>query len=243
MAAISSLAEFATAVAMETAQWTKLLTELGNPTDLDELVCIPKDILIKCVSDFEFVEGDDTKKMSPVQVGRFAKNYDIINMKVSKDPPTAGPEPPSGGKKPDTAKTDISETAVKLAHIINETLDGYVIRPKNEEYNRLLLIYVSSCGGLPRDEIEPTADQIGALLQVLTAGQAPYADFSLWGPRGKRALKKLIHSAALYDPNTGKWVQKNLRGPPSFETWLKSWNVFRVAMIMLGQASAAALDA
>ena len=109
--------------------------------------------------------------------------------------------------------------------------------------NKLLLLYLSRCGGLPRDEIEPTSDQIGALLQVINSGQAPYADFSLWGPRGKRALKKLIHSAALFDPNTGKWVQKNLRGPPSFETWLKSWNVFRVAMIMLGQASAATLDA
>merc|ERR1711966_251715 len=148
------------------------------------------------------------------------------------------PEPPLGVKKQDIAKTDISETAVKLAHIINETLDGYVIRPKNEEYNKLILLYVTSCGGLPRDEIEPTADQVGALLQVLTAGQAPYADFSLWSPRGKRALKKLIHSASLYDPNTEKWVQKNLRGPPSFDGWLKSWPVFRVAMIMLGQSSA-----
>ena len=80
--------------------------------------------------------------------------------------------------------------------------------------------------GLPRDEIEPTPDQIGALRQVLDTGSAPYVDFSLWGPHMKRALKKLQHSATLYDPTTLRWVQKSLRGPSSFDVWLERWDVF-----------------
>ena len=79
--------------------------------------------------------------------------------------------------------------------------------------------------GVPRDEIEPSPDQVGALSQVLASGTAPYVDFSLWGPHMKRALKKLQHSASLWEPNTGRWIRKNLRGPPSFEVWLKCWNV------------------
>ncbi len=167
-----------------------------------------------------------------------AKCYDAINDKLTSGPPAVGSAPPTG-----VAKTDVPETAVKLAHIINEALDGYVVRPKNEDVNKLLLVYQTRCGGMPREQIEPSADQLGGLLQVLKSGSAPYADFSLWGPQGRRALKKLIHSAALYDPNTGKWVQKSLRGPPNFQSWLKSWNVFKVAMIMLGQASSASLEA
>ena len=71
---------------------------------------------------------------------------------------------------------------------------------------------------MPREQVEPTADQLGGLLQVLKSGSAPYADFSLWGPQGRRALKKLIHSAALFDPNTGTWVQNSLPGPPNSQS-------------------------
>ena len=84
-----------------------------------------------------------------------------------------------GQRQTGSRQADITETAVKLAHIINETPDGHVNRPSNEDYNKLLLVYQSRCGGLPRDEIEPTADQIGTRLQVISSGQAPYADFSL----------------------------------------------------------------
>ena len=107
---------------------------------------------------------------------------------------------------------------------------------------KYLTTYITRCGGPPREEIEPTAEQMGALSQVLSTGAAPSVDFSLWGPHMKRALKKLQHSASLFDPNTGRWVQKSLRGPPNFDTWLKCWQVFKVAMIMLEQAHSASLD-
>ena len=127
--------------------------------------------------------------------------------------------------------------------MVNDTLEGYVTRPTNDDMTKLLLVYQTRCGGLPRDEIEPTPDQIGALRQVLDSGAPPYVDFSIWGPHMKRGLKKLQQSATLFDPGTSKWVQKSLRGPPSFDIWLKCWNVFKVSMIMLEQASTASLDA
>ena len=59
----------------------------------------------------------------------------------------------------------------------------------------------------------------------------------------KRALKKLQHSAYLWDHNAGRMILKNLRGPPSFEVWLKCWDVFKTAMVMLEQASTSSLEA
>jgi hypothetical protein len=238
MAVVTCLADIAEKVKIDEAPWKAFLVLLGDPADPEELAGIPKDMFIKYVTDFEFKVAENAHKLTPVQVGRMSKCYDAISDKLTKGPFAVGPVPSTGA-----AKTDVPETAVKLAHIMNEALEGYVIRPSNEVVNKLLTVYQSRCGGMPREQVEPTADQLGGLLQVLNSGSAPYADFSLWGPQGRRALKKLIHSAALYDPNTGKWVQKSLRGPPNFQSWLKSWNVFKVAMIMLGQASSASLEA
>ena len=98
----------------------------------------------------------------------------------------------------------MADAGVKMAHIVNESLDGYVQRPLNEDFNKFMLTYATRCGGLPRDGIEPTPDQVGALQQVVATGMTPYVDFSLWGRHMKRALKKLQHSASLFDPNTGK---------------------------------------
>ena len=108
MAASTCLADIANTVAMDPAPWDNLLIELGGPADLEELASIPKDILVKYVSDFEFKVGEDTKKLSLVQVGRMSRCHDTINKTIAKAPLSVSPAPPLGGTKPDTAKTDIS---------------------------------------------------------------------------------------------------------------------------------------
>ena len=61
--------------------------------------------------------------------------------------------------------------------MINETLDGFVARPSNLDMNKYLLTYQNRRGGFPRDEIDATPDQIGALRQVIATGASPYVDF------------------------------------------------------------------
>ena len=96
--------------------------KLGKPAGLDDLVSMPKDMLIDELNGFT-LEGEDPVKLTPVQVGRLVKCYDKIVAGAAVVAVDASP--PAKDTKP-----TIPETSVKLAHIVNETLDGYVTRPK-----------------------------------------------------------------------------------------------------------------
>lgn len=80
-------------------------------------------------------------------------------------------------------------------------------------------------GDLPSKEQEPTEEQLSAVAQLLSAGQAPYADLALFGPHGKRALKRLSMVACTYQVETGTWRRTEAPGPPDFSTWWRSWLV------------------
>ena len=54
MAVITSLADIASKVTIDVAPWGELLLVLGEPADHEELACIPKEMFIKLVTDFEF---------------------------------------------------------------------------------------------------------------------------------------------------------------------------------------------
>ena len=58
------------------------------------------------------------------------------------------------------ANTLVTDASIKLSHVVNDTLEGEVTRPTNDDMTKPLLVYQTRCGGLPRDEIEPTPDQI-----------------------------------------------------------------------------------
>ena len=230
---VTDLATLGKYAVVKDDMWASLLHVFGNPDNLDDFLAIPKDMLLDGLKAFEFKVRVDAvpETFSLVQIGRISKWQDITR--------SAKPDPVSTP----AVTTSIKDASILLKHVVNDTLEGYVTRPTNDDMTKLLLVYQTRCGGLPRDEIEPTPDQIGALRQVLDSGAPPYVDFSVWGPHMKRGLKKLQQSATLFDPGTSKWVQKSLRGPPSFDIWLKCWYVFKVAMIMLEQASTASLDA
>eukprot|EP00969_Alexandrium_andersonii_P050088 2198370-Alexandrium_andersonii.AAC.1 len=51
----------------------------------------------------------------------------------------------------------------------------------------------STSGDYPSEEIEPTCEQLSTVDQLVRFGALPYVDFSLFGPHGKRAERKLSH--------------------------------------------------
>ena len=140
------------------------MNSIGSPTSLDDFIAIPKDMLLEGLKGFEFKNGsEDPVKLTPVQIGKLAKSYSTLSS-ASCGPAAAPPLP----KHP-----PVADAAVKLAHVVNESLEGFVHRASNEDMTKLLTVYQHRCGGLPRNEIEPTRDQIGALRQVLDSGAAP----------------------------------------------------------------------
>ena len=152
------------------AAWVALMTILGGPADLEDFYAIPKEMLLAGLQAFEFKPDADQpgEKLTLVQIGRLSQCYDTR--------PSAKPDPVSS-----LAKTT-HDAAVQLKHVVNESMEGFVKRPDSDDMTKLLLIYQSRCGGLPRDEIEPTPDQIGALRQILDSGAPPLSRHVHLGP-------------------------------------------------------------
>ena len=73
---------------------------------------------------------------------------------------------------------------------------------------------------------------MSALSQVLAAGYAPYADFSVFGRYGKRMQHKMQFVAFQSLPD-GTWQRQELPGPPNLSAWWASWRVFKTAMLLL----------
>jgi len=101
--------------------------------------------------------------------------------------------------------------------------------------------YEKARGAEPTEEIEPTVEQISAVKQVLDSDLVPYADFSLFGPYGKRFLQKLTLVNWSYLPD-GSWQRRELPGPPTLEHWWASFRVLRTTYLLLGTVAAEILD-
>eukprot|EP00969_Alexandrium_andersonii_P305680 13512227-Alexandrium_andersonii.AAC.1 len=71
--------------------------------------------------------------------------------------------------------------------------------------------------------MEPTPDQLSAVAQLIESGAPPYVDFSLFGPHGRRLLKKLMFTAFTHNAPTNEWTRQDLPGHPTLEAWWKSW--------------------
>ena len=102
--------------------------------------------------------------------------------------------------------------------------------------------YARERGALPHEDCEPTHDQLAAVLQLTRSDSTPYVDFSLFGPHGKRMVHKLHLVAHHYEPSDGTWRRQDLPGPPNFDAWYRSWQVYRCAMLLIRASPSEPLD-
>ena len=122
---------------------------------------------------------------------------------------------------------------LKLSSLVDTQLDGDLQELPPAEVQDMFQHYARRRGAPPHKDHEPTEDQLSAVHQLLRADRAPYVDFALFGPHGRRLLKKLSHAAHLYMPHDGSWRKAELPGPPSIDDWWRSWMVFRCSLLLL----------
>ena len=86
------------------------------------------------------------------------------------------------------------------------------------------------CGALRYGKIVPVLRWAAATAssseskQERSAAQsdsAPYTDFGVWGPFGRRQSKLLKYQAQIFVG--GELQTKLMTGPPNFESWRKCW--------------------
>jgi hypothetical protein len=129
---------------------------------------------------------------------------------------------------------------LKLSQFLDQCVEESAPMLAPDEVLKLRQNHVNTTGGPPPAEERPTTEQLSCLKYKLQLGRSPFADFAVFGPYGNRMAKLRKFVAHMFIE--GELVTKQIRGPANLESWLASWRVFRAAMLMLAEASPAALD-
>ena len=229
---------------------------LGNPTLIREIVLIPRTSWDKAISKITI----EDEELSPAQFARTeslrrvcrlrcALPADEITLPAAPLPPVLGAEPgqPTGllvpaPTVPCTTVAIPASRKPKLSTVIDQTLEGEVLPMEPRETRKLFKDYEERRGGEPHADIEPTADQLAGVRQLLRDDVAPYADFSVFGPYGRRLLRRLTFLAYMFSMATGEWVKREIPGPPDFDSWWRCWRVYRTTLLLLEAATTEVLE-
>ena len=113
---------------------------------------------------------------------------------------------------------------LKLSHLVDTTLDAPLVSIPSATVRLLFDAYGKREGAKPTRAIEPMVDQLSAIQQLLDSDVAPYVEFSIFGPYGRRMLEHLTYFAFIANPD-GSWTLRELAGPNAFTVWWSSWRV------------------
>ena len=105
---------------------------------------------------------------------------------------------------------------LRLSHIVDPTLNAGLVSLPASDVRQMFAKYLATRGGNPDKSIEPTHDQLSAVKQLLECDVAPYVDFAIFGPYGRRLLEDLTFYAFIPQPD-GSWARRQLDGPSSYE--------------------------
>jgi hypothetical protein len=135
------------------------------------------------------------------------------------------------------------KSTLKLSELINPMWENKLIPLTDVTIELMYARYNMIFGMDPPEDIEPTTDQISAIRMFDDLNFIRGVDFSLFGPHGRRAMKKLTYASQLWGPYTPTYKRRDLPGPPDFDTWFRSWKVFKCTCLLLDICKVEPLDA
>lgn len=93
--------------------------------------------------------------------------------------------------------------------------------------------YREPVGAEPLPESDPSFEQIAAMrAKVLVRLEAPYADFSVLTPYGRRMQKQATARNFLLQQD-GSWKSVEIQGHPTFQAWCACWKIYKTVLLML----------
>jgi len=173
---------------------------LGNPVNIGDLAFVSFSDLEDVLRDLQVpaLSSDvPERSLNPVERARArralagAVAYETARPASSSASASTGAPAPAASKK------------TKLSSLVDITADAELVKVSDATIRNMYVDYCTVRGDHPHEDIEPTDEQLSALHQLIVSGSAPYADFSIWGPHGRRMLKRMVLSAHSYDVSTG----------------------------------------
>ncbi len=239
---------------VEQALREALVRIMGGLQRVREVPLIPRPTWDTCVGRLRMGDGAAARELTPVEAARVESFRRVCFLRVGRPTDSPGdaaaggpavpgaPFPPAGGG-PGAGGGVAGARKLKLSAILDPTLDADIQGLSTDEVTRCYNTYKTRYGDFPSPEADVSADQLGALHQVLQSGSVPFADFSVFGPFGTRRLRKQTFTGYHLNVATGEWSKRELPGPGVFHSWYQTWKCYRTGLLLLEAAQAEHLDA
>ena len=110
----------------------------------------------------------------------------------------------------------VKEHVLKMASLLDQSDESELMPPGREKVQEWVQRYITVMGAPPEEEEEATDAQLAALYKrTIVLKQAPYCDFSVWTPYGRRALRS--QKFRTFAPAAGQWRVLDEGAPGSSE--------------------------
>ena len=237
--------------------WAAFTQETGSPgNDLRLLAALPGSVVAAALSQAMLPSDVPLTAVQAAHVGlvwklarkiMYTKGGGAWDNWVEEDPwSTSGLNDSSSSSpmRPTSVDPDAKATkdrTLKFAQVLDQGDDGEFEVLGEEAKMTLLQKYIATTGSLPEEEEEPTIEQLSAVKKKLSMGKPPFADFGVFVPFGRKALRASRYRT--WVPTAEGYASKELPGPANFTQWRACFRVFTTAMIMLQECALAPLHA
>ena len=228
-------------VSQDDAYWAALFKSLGGPSTFADIAGIAPAEWDEYLSGLRYDRPEthpsgegEGQPLTPVERSRLRRLWAGARACLGLSTSTAAGSA-SGQSNSEAQAKSAAVKKIKLSSILDPTAEAEVAPLDASTVRQVFRDYEVLHGAPPREDAEPTIDQLSAVHQVVSAGFAPYVDFAIFGPHGRRLLRKLTFIDHVFLPETGGWRRVELPGPPDFEAWLRSWGVFECTLLLLKQ--------
>ena len=248
LATCNTLQDLLTLLGVAGPLWQALVAVMGDPgSDTRQVAALTKWAIAQAISSVQVAPAQGATVVQAAQLGlvwrscrkmAFLKGGGDEKDFVDVDPWETPSTPVTASKAPHAA---VKESVLKMASLVDQTDESELLPPEGALVQSWLQKYTLLMGGPPEEEEEPTAAQLAGLhKRVVLLKQAPYVDFGVWVPFGRRALK--LQKFRVYTPlGDGSYLMRELPGPQNFQQWQACWKVFKTAALMLWIVSLTAL--
>jgi len=188
-------------------------------TTLEDVFEIPKESVSEGVEKYKAAVADgktDGTELTPLQVGKVYSTIKKIKALFEPTAPALLPAPASDAAPPNIQLAPVPEASKrKLSQVLDQTDESTFEKLSSSERAEMRDIHRKVTGDAPPEPERPSSDQLAALKAKLATGEAPYVDFAIWSPFGKRGAKIRKFDAQVFVDNELK--TRAIPGPSNFE--------------------------
>ena len=243
LAALTTLEQLRAWTQTPAETWRVASDALGTVPSIRVLALTPADIYRQMLRQVRIpVTGAAPRELGSVEAIQLAlmwrvsrQAYQLEDMDILAPGALFGGAMPAAVAGPPAPKAAAGSGVkrLKVSNFVDQLDDTEVNMASKVEIDEAYRCFRDATGADPQPEADPSPEQIAVMrAKVVVNGEAPYGDFSVLTPYGRRVQKSMKAKNWLLQAD-GSFKAQEVPGPPSFDAWCACWRVYRTVLLML----------